>query len=89
MQVAHLESNIGHYSTVKDNQVVHLHPSSCLDHKPEWIVYHEYVLTSRNFIRTVTNICGDWLAEIMIALEKSGKKLGYGGLTLKDRKQTT
>ncbi|CAL9006314.1 unnamed protein product [Prunus brigantina] len=89
MQVAHLESNTGHYSTVKDNQVVHLHPSSCLDHKPEWIVYHEYVLTSRNFIRTVTNICGDWLAEIMIALEKSGKKLGYGGLTLKDRKQTT
>ncbi|XP_007219429.2 probable pre-mRNA-splicing factor ATP-dependent RNA helicase DEAH2 [Prunus persica] len=89
MQVAHLESNTGHYSTVKDNQVVHLHPSSCLDHKPEWIVYHEYVLTSRNFIRTVTNICGDWLAEIMIALEKSGKKLGYGGLNLKDRKQTT
>ncbi|KAH0980739.1 hypothetical protein GBA52_007916 [Prunus armeniaca] len=43
MQVAHLESNTGHYSTVKDNQVVHLHPSSCLDHKPEWIVYHEYV----------------------------------------------
>ncbi|KAL0459794.1 UNVERIFIED_CONTAM: putative pre-splicing factor ATP-dependent RNA helicase DEAH3 [Sesamum latifolium] len=55
MQVAHLERT-GHYLTVKDNQVVHLHPSNCLDHKPEWVIYNEYVLTSRNFIRTVTDI---------------------------------
>ena len=34
-QVAHLERS-GHYLTVKDNQSVHLHPSTCLDHKPEW-----------------------------------------------------
>ncbi len=34
-QVAHLERT-GHYLTVKDNQMVHLHPSTCLDHKPEW-----------------------------------------------------
>lgn len=41
-------------------QVVHLHPSTCLDHKPEWVIYNEYVLTSRNFIRTVTDVRGDW-----------------------------
>lgn len=41
-------------------QVVHLHPSNCLDHKPEWVIYNEYVLTSRNFIRTVTDIRGEW-----------------------------
>ncbi|KAG8235870.1 hypothetical protein J437_LFUL016477 [Ladona fulva] len=35
MQVAHLERT-GHYLTIKDNQVVQLHPSTCLDHKPEW-----------------------------------------------------
>ena len=29
MQVAHLERT-GHYLTVKDNQVVQLHPSTCL-----------------------------------------------------------
>ena len=34
-QVAHLERT-GHYLTVKDNQMVYLHPSTCLDHKPEW-----------------------------------------------------
>ncbi|KAG5251936.1 pre-mRNA-splicing factor ATP-dependent RNA helicase [Salix suchowensis] len=63
MQVAHLEHS-GHYLTVKDNQVVHLHPSNCLDHKPEWVVYNEYVLTSRNYIRTVVDIRGEWLVDI-------------------------
>ncbi|KAK8975126.1 hypothetical protein V6N11_058175 [Hibiscus sabdariffa] len=63
MQVAHLERT-GHYLTVKDNQVVHLHPSNCLDHKPEWVIYNEYVLTSRNFIRTVTDIRGEWLVDV-------------------------
>ncbi|KAG2402510.1 pre-mRNA-splicing factor ATP-dependent RNA helicase [Vigna angularis] len=63
MQVAHLERT-GHYLTVKDNQVVHLHPSNCLDHKPDWVIYNEYVLTSRNFIRTVTDIRGEWLVDI-------------------------
>jgi len=63
MQVAHLERT-GHYLTVKDNQVVHLHPSNCLDHKPEWVIYNEFVLTSRNFIRTVTDVRGEWLVDI-------------------------
>ncbi|XP_078446487.1 putative pre-mRNA-splicing factor ATP-dependent RNA helicase DEAH3 isoform X1 [Wolffia australiana] len=63
MQVAHLERT-GHYLTVKDNQVVHLHPSTCLDHKPEWVIYNEFVLTSRNFIRTVTDVRGEWLVDI-------------------------
>ncbi len=35
IQVAHLERT-GQYLTVKDNQMVYLHPSTCLDHKPEW-----------------------------------------------------
>ncbi|KAG7602279.1 putative RNA helicase [Arabidopsis thaliana] len=65
MQVAHLERT-GHYLTFrdKDDQVVHLHPSNCLDHKPEWVVYNEYVSTSRNFIRTVTHIRGEWLVDV-------------------------
>eukprot|EP00243_Klebsormidium_subtile_P011213 TRINITY_DN6285_c0_g2_i1.p1 TRINITY_DN6285_c0_g2~~TRINITY_DN6285_c0_g2_i1.p1 ORF type:complete len:720 (-),score=219.60 TRINITY_DN6285_c0_g2_i1:163-2322(-) len=63
MQVAHLERT-GHYLTVKDNQMVHLHPSACLDHKPEWVLYNEFVLTSKNFIRTVTEVKGEWLIDI-------------------------
>jgi HrpA-like RNA helicase len=59
MQVAHLERS-GHYLTVKDNQVVQLHPSTCLDHKPEWVMYNEFVLTTKNYIRTVTDVKGEW-----------------------------
>ncbi|GFP86763.1 probable pre-mRNA-splicing factor ATP-dependent RNA helicase [Phtheirospermum japonicum] len=63
MQVAHLEQ-AGHYLTVKDNRVVNLHPSSCLDCKPDWVVYNEYVRTSRDFVRTVTDVRGEWLVDI-------------------------
>lgn len=63
MQVAHLERN-GVYLTIKDNQVVYLHPSSVLEHKPEWALYNEFVLTTKNYIRTVTEIKPDWLLRI-------------------------
>ncbi|XP_050308776.1 ATP-dependent RNA helicase DHX15 homolog isoform X3 [Anthonomus grandis grandis] len=63
MQVAHLERT-GHYLTIKDNQIVQLHPSTCLDHKPEWVIYNEFVLTTKNYIRTVTDIKPDWLLRI-------------------------
>eukprot|EP01083_Nonionella_stella_P066695 175857_1 len=63
MQCAHLERS-GNYLTVKDNQVVSLHPSCCLDHKPEWILYNEFVLTSKNFVRTVVDVRGQWLVEM-------------------------
>lgn len=41
-------------------QVVQLHPSTCLDHKPEWVLYNEFVLTTKNYIRTCTDIKADW-----------------------------
>lgn len=63
MQVAHLERN-GHYLTVKDNQQVDLHPSSALEHKPEWVIFNEFVMTSKNYIRTVSDIKGEWLVEM-------------------------
>ncbi|CAN0540477.1 unnamed protein product, partial [Ectocarpus sp. 8 AP-2014] len=62
-QVAHLERS-GHYLTVKDNQVVSIHPSSVLDNKPVWCMFEEFVLTSKNYIRTVTGVQADWLVEI-------------------------
>lgn len=41
-----------------------LHPSTTLDSKPQWVLYNEYVLTSKNYIRTVTTIKGDWLLSL-------------------------
>eukprot|EP01100_Stratorugosa_tubuloviscum_P002117 TRINITY_DN1484_c1_g2_i2.p1 TRINITY_DN1484_c1_g2~~TRINITY_DN1484_c1_g2_i2.p1 ORF type:complete len:344 (-),score=140.37 TRINITY_DN1484_c1_g2_i2:55-1086(-) len=63
MQIAHLERS-GHYLTAKDNQVVSLHPSTVLDHKPEWVLYNEFVLTTKNYIRTIIEIRPDWLLQI-------------------------
>jgi pre-mRNA-splicing factor ATP-dependent RNA helicase DHX15/PRP43 len=62
MRVAHAERG-GNYLTVKDNQTVALHPSSGLE-KQEWVMYEEFVLTSRNFIRTCTEVEPQWLIEI-------------------------
>ncbi|KAJ3352117.1 hypothetical protein HDU83_008300 [Entophlyctis luteolus] len=63
MQVAHLERN-GRYLTVKDNQIVQLHPSCCLEHKPEWVLYNEFVLTQKNYIRMCIEVKPDWLLEM-------------------------
>lgn len=43
---------------------VNLHPSSVLDHKPEWCLYNELVLTERNYIRTLTDVRPEWLVQI-------------------------
>jgi pre-mRNA-splicing factor ATP-dependent RNA helicase DHX15/PRP43 len=63
MQVAHLQKQ-GHYLTVKDQQVVAIHPSSVLDNKPAFILFQDFVLTSRNFVRTVSAVRLDWLVEL-------------------------
>ena len=64
-QVAHLES-AGYYITVKDNQYVFIHPSSYLhgSRKATWVLFQEFVLTSKNYIRTVTEIQPEWLLQV-------------------------
>lgn len=60
MQVAHKEGEKNQYLTVKDNQVVGLHPSCGLDTQPEWVLFNEFVLTTRPYIRTVTIVQPEW-----------------------------
>lgn len=62
MQVA-CKQRDGKYLTIKDNQVVEIHPSSVVDTKPEWVLFEEFALTTKNFIRTVTVIQVEWLVE--------------------------
>lgn len=51
-QVALLQKN-NVYLTAKDSQVVIIHPSSVLAYRPEYVVYHELILTKKNYMRTV------------------------------------
>ncbi|KAJ5127805.1 Pre-mRNA-splicing factor ATP-dependent RNA helicase PRP43 [Penicillium atrosanguineum] len=52
------------YTTIKDNQSVLLHPSTVLAHDAEWVLYNEFVLTTKNYIRTVTAVKPEWLLDI-------------------------
>ncbi|KAK0190638.1 P-loop containing nucleoside triphosphate hydrolase protein [Armillaria mellea] len=63
MQVAHKEGEKGNYLTAKDNQVVAFHPSCGLDTRPEWVIFNEFVLTTRPYIRTVSDVRPEWLLE--------------------------
>ncbi len=62
-QVAHFEPQ-QYYFTVKDHQLVAIHPSSILNIKPTWVLYHEFVLTNKNYIRIVSKIDPRYLLEI-------------------------
>jgi len=64
MQVAKKEGSGKTYKTVKDDQSVLLHPSTVLKHDSEWVVYNEFVLTTKNYIRTVTSVKPEWLLDI-------------------------
>ena len=61
MQVAKKDGNGKTYITVKDDQSVLLHPSTVLGQDSEWVVYNEFVLTTKNYIRTVTAVKPEWL----------------------------
>ncbi|KAI1279538.1 ATP-dependent RNA helicase DHX8 [Halotydeus destructor] len=61
------------YRTLVDGQVVYIHPSSALFHRqPEWVVYHELVLTTKEYMREVTTIDPKWLVEFAPSFFKFG-----------------
>lgn len=71
MQVAHREGEKGGYLTVKDNQVVALHPSCGLEGQPEWVLFNEFVLTTRPYIRTVSEVKPEWYVYVYLLLFSS------------------
>ncbi|KAK9476674.1 P-loop containing nucleoside triphosphate hydrolase protein [Lipomyces japonicus] len=69
---ARLTRNGESYRTVKTGQTVHVHPSSVLfKKKPKWILYHELVLTSKEFMRNCMPIQPQWLTEVSPHFYKS------------------
>ena len=55
----------GAYRTVKHSQTVHVHPGSGLAKAaPCWVVYHELVLTTKEYMREVMAIEPKWLTEL-------------------------
>ncbi|EKD16743.1 uncharacterized protein L3040_001482 [Drepanopeziza brunnea f. sp. 'multigermtubi'] len=64
MQVAKKDPSGKTYKTVKDDQSVLLHPSTVLGVDSEWVIYNEFVLTTKNYIRNITTVRPEWLLDI-------------------------
>ncbi|KAL3985857.1 Oligonucleotide/oligosaccharide-binding (OB)-fold family protein [Acanthocheilonema viteae] len=61
------------YRTIVDGQNVYIHPSSSLfQNQPEWVVYHELVMTTKEYMREVTAIEPKWLVEFAPSFFKMG-----------------
>ncbi|XP_065220095.1 pre-mRNA-splicing factor ATP-dependent RNA helicase DHX16 [Planococcus citri] len=55
----------GSYKSVKHNQTVLIHPnSSMFESLPRWILYHELVFTTKEYMRQCTEIESKWLLEV-------------------------
>lgn len=53
------------YRTIQDHNQVFIHPSSALHMtNPEWLVYHELVLTTREYLRECCTLEPHWLPEL-------------------------
>ncbi|KAK3188210.1 hypothetical protein Dsin_027771 [Dipteronia sinensis] len=58
---------VGEYVNCRNGMPCHLHPSSAiygLGYTPEHVVYHELILTSKEYMRCVTAVEPHWLAEL-------------------------
>jgi ATP-dependent RNA helicase DHX8/PRP22 len=52
------------YKTIVDNTTVYVHPSSALfNRQPDWVIYHELVLTTKEYMRETTALDPKWLVE--------------------------
>ncbi|KAK7969646.1 hypothetical protein PG996_001913 [Apiospora saccharicola] len=58
---------IGEYVNLRTSVTVQLHPTSALyglGFLPDYVVYHELILTSKEYMSTVTSVDPHWLAEL-------------------------
>jgi pre-mRNA-splicing factor ATP-dependent RNA helicase DHX16 len=55
----------GNYTTIRTPHTVSIHPHSCLfKQNPRFVVFHETVLTSKEFMRNVIEVKAEWLSEV-------------------------
>ncbi|CAO3572526.1 unnamed protein product [Mortierella alpina] len=58
---------LGEYVNCRTGMPCHLHPTSALyglGYNPDYIVYHELVMTSKEYMQCVTSVDPHWLAEL-------------------------
>ncbi|KAK0272334.1 hypothetical protein LTR35_012917 [Friedmanniomyces endolithicus] len=71
---------LGEYINLRTSVAVQLHPTSALFNSgdpPDYVVYHELILTSKEYMSCVTAVDAHWLAD-MGGVFYSVKEKGYG-----------
>lgn len=70
---------IGEYVNLRTGMPCHLHPTSALyglGTTPEYVVYHELVMTAKEYMQCATAVDGYWLAELgpmFFSVKETGK----------------
>ncbi|KTW28926.1 hypothetical protein T552_01554 [Pneumocystis carinii B80] len=70
---------IGEYVHIRSGMPCHLHPTSSLyglGYLPDYVIYHELILTSKEYMSIVTSVDPYWLAELG-GMFYSVKEKGY------------
>ncbi|KAJ0507024.1 putative RNA helicase [Helianthus annuus] len=58
---------VGEYVNCRNGMPCHLHPSSALyglGYTPDYVVYHELILTTKEYMQCATSVEPQWLAEL-------------------------
>ena len=78
---------LGEYVNLRTSVAMQLHPTSALYNSgdpPDYVVYHELILTSKEYMSTVTTVDAHWLADLG-GVFYSVKEKGYSA---KDKRTT-
>ncbi|EAL72003.1 DEAD/DEAH box helicase [Dictyostelium discoideum AX4] len=56
----------GSYQTIREKHKLWLHPTSvlCLSNSPQWVIFNEVTITTKEYMKDVTSIEPNWLFEI-------------------------
>ena len=79
---AKAKTTAGEYTNCRSGAPAHLHPTSALfgmGSTPDYVVYHELVATSKEFMQCATAVEPEWLAEMGPAFFSIKEEGGGGG----------
>ena len=84
---------IGEYVNCRNGMPCHLHPSSALyglGYTPDYVCYHEIVMTSKEYMQCVTAVEPEWLGEfgpMFYTLKKSHSSLAQSKAKQREEKE--
>nr|CAH8854162.1 unnamed protein product [Trichobilharzia regenti] len=58
---------LGEYVNLRTGMPCHLHPTSALygmGYTPDYVIYHELIMTTKEYMQCVTSVDGNWLAKV-------------------------